>query len=211
VPSTLVHVAVAGLVGCALLAEDFSPRAVGVVLAAGAVPDLDTFAGLVLPGAHRSLLHTLLLPLLLGGLLYADTRRGDESVLRRHWGPSAPRVGWVALAGLLVGGIAPDLATNGVNAFYPLYDAFYAVNGELLLSNQRGVVQTFVELRPDQPAQTTETLHYSTGVDPTPGRESADVERVFPLATSGIQLLLVVAGFGTVALRLWLDRRVRPR
>jgi hypothetical protein len=85
------------------------------------------------------------------------------------------------------------------------------VNGELLLSNQRGVVQTFVELRPDQPAQTTETLHYSTGVDPTPGRESADVERVFPLATSGIQLLLVVAGFGTVALRLWLDRRVRPR
>ncbi|MFC5366195.1 metal-dependent hydrolase [Salinirubrum litoreum] len=205
-PSTVVHVAVAGLVGCALLADDFSPRAIGVVLLAAVVPDLDTFAGLVLPGAHRSLLHTLLLPALLAAVLLWDTRLAATSRLRARWGESAPRVAWVAVAGLLAGGIAPDLFTNGVNAFYPLHDAFYTVNGELLLSDQRGVVQTFVELQPEQPPQTTETIHYSTGVDPSPGREPENVERIFPVAASGTQLLLILLGTGSVLARLWTDR-----
>jgi len=207
VPSTLVHAAVAGLVGCALLADDFSPQAIGVVVLAAVVPDLDTFAGFVLPGAHRSLLHTLLLPTLLAGLLLWDTRVAATSWLRARWGGSAPRVAWVALVGLVAGGIAPDLFTNGVNAFYPLHDAFYSVNGELLLSDRRGVVQTFVEFQSAQLPQTTETIHYSTGVDPSPGREPENVERVFPVANSGTQLLLLLLGTGTVLARLWTDRR----
>lgn len=206
-PSTVVHVAVAGLVGCALLADDFGPRAIGAVLLAAALPDLDTFAGFVLPGAHRSLLHTLLFPALLAGLLLWDTRLADASRLRARWGDAGPRVAWVAVAGLFAGGIAPDLFTNGVNAFYPLHDAFYSVNGELLLSDQRGVVQSFVELRSAQPPQTTETVHYSTGVDPSPGREPANVERIFPVANSGTQLLLILLGTGSVLARLWADRR----
>lgn len=204
-PSTLVHVAIAGLVGTALLATAFDRRAIAVVAVAAAVPDLDAFAGLVFPGAHRSLLHTLLLPTGLAALLLYDTRVADRSAVRTRFGARGVRVGWVALAGLAFGGIFPDLFTNGVNAFYPLHDAFYSVDGKLLLSNQRGVVQTFVELAPPESTQrpTTQTLHYSTGVDPTPGSEPTAVERVFPLAADGFQFMLVVLSALVVGARLY--------
>jgi len=201
-PSTLVHVAVAGLVGTALLGRAFDRRAIAVVLLVATIPDLDAFAGLVLPGAHRALLHTSVLPALVGGLLWADGRR-QASVLRRRYGPRGVRVAWVALAGFVCGGLLPDLFTNGVNLLYPLHDAFYTVNGEALLSSQRGFVQTFVEIAPAAPQPTTETIHYSTGVDPAPGAEPATVDRVFPLAASGFELLLVLLGAFTVAVRLW--------
>jgi hypothetical protein len=205
-PSTLVHVAVAGLVGAALLAR-FDRRAAATVLAAGAVPDLDTFAGFLIRGAHRSLLHTLLLPAVLCALVLWDTRVRERSWLRARYGGHGVGVGWAATAALLVGGIMPDLFTNGVNAFYPVHDAFYTVDGRALLSNQRGFVQTFVELAPAEPAPSTAERHYSTGVDPSAGAEPTDVERIFPLAMSGLQLMLVLAGYGVVALRLWADGR----
>lgn len=203
-PSTLVHVAVAGLVGVALLREEFTPRALAVVLVAAAFIDSDAFVGLYLGGAHRSLFHTLLLPLSLVVLVGYDSRvRGDASLLRRRWGDHGVRVAWVAIAGLTFGGIFPDLFTNGVNALYPLHDTFYTVNGRALLSNQRGFVQTFVDLAPAEPRPTTETLHYSTGVDPQPGREQGPVERVFPLAMAGWQLMLITLGGFVMGSRLW--------
>jgi hypothetical protein len=200
-PSTLVHVAVGGLVGTALLGAAFDRRSLALVLVAAAVPDLDAFAGLFLAGAHRSLLHTLLLPVGVGVAVAYDTRR-PASRLRARLGDDGARVAWAALAALAFGGILPDMFTNGVNAFYPLHDAFYAVDGKLLLSNQRGVVQTFVELSPPEPAPTTETLHYSTGVDPSPGDEPANVERLFPVVASGMQLLLVLTSAVVVGVRL---------
>lgn len=205
-PSTLVHVAVGGLVGTALLGSWFDRRAIALVLVAAAVPDLDTFVGLVLPGAHRSLLHTLLLPAALAVAVWVDTRR-PASVLRERYGDRGVRVAWAALASLTFGGIFPDLFTNGVNSFYPLYDAFHTVDGRVLLSNQRGVVQTVVDLSPEEPARTTKNLHYSTGVDPSPGDESEDVERVFPVVAAGWQLMLVVVGSVTVGVRLWETER----
>jgi hypothetical protein len=208
VPSTLVHLGVAALVGTALLGPAVDRRALAVVVAVAALPDLDAVAGLVLPGAHRALLHTLLLPALVGALVAADGRRRPEaSLVRRRLGPAGPRIAWVAVATLLVGGILPDLATNGVNALYPLHDRFYTVDGRALLSTERGFVQTFVEF--DAPAEppTTANTHYRTGVDPTPGPEPAGVERIFPLAWSGTRLLLVVAGFGTALVRLADARR----
>ncbi|MFD1633655.1 metal-dependent hydrolase [Haloplanus ruber] len=204
-PSTVVHLAIGGLIAAALLGDEFDRRAVAVVLAATAVPDLDTFAGLVLQGAHRALLHTLVLPAVGGVVLAYDTRRGPASRLRRRWGSRGVRVAWVALAALLVGGILPDLMTNGVNAFYPLYDRFFTVNGELLLSNQRGVVQTFVDLSAD-PERTTGNTHYWTGVDPSPGAEPANVERIFPVVRSGFQLLVILLGSFTLGAR-FVDER----
>lgn len=137
--STLVHVAIGGIVAAALLREEFGWWSVGVVVALAALPDLDAFVGLVLPGAHRSLFHTVLLPMLLVGVLWLDSRR-SRSVLRKRFGSEAPRVAGVGIVALTVGGIAPDLFTNGVNLFYPLQDTFLEIDGELLLSNQRGVV-----------------------------------------------------------------------
>ncbi|MGM0590214.1 MAG: metal-dependent hydrolase [Halobacteriota archaeon] len=205
-PSTLVHVAIAGLVGTALLRDEFDARSIAVVVAVAVVPDLDAFVGLVVPGAHRALFHTLLLPGLIGTALLYDTRVSARSVLRARWGTRGVRIAWVTLTGLLFGAILPDMFTNGVNAFYPLWDTFYTVNGQLVVSNQRGFVQTFVDLTPAAPAHTTQTIHYSTGVDPTPGSEATDVERVFPVATSGMHLLLVLTATVVVGARLWETR-----
>jgi hypothetical protein len=205
-PSTVVHLAIGGIVAAALLGDEFDRRSVAVVLSVTAVPDLDTFVGLVVQGAHRSLLHTLLFPLLVGAGLAVDTRLRVRSRLRDRWGGRGVRVAWVALAALVCGGILPDLMTNGVNAFYPLYDRFLTVDGQLLLSNQRGLVQTFVE-PPTEPARTTANTHYWTGVDPTSGPAPATVERIFPVVRSGFQLLVVALGCFLLGARFWEGRR----
>jgi hypothetical protein len=205
VPSELVHLAVAGLVAASLLGPAFDRWAVAVVLAAAAVPDLDTFVGLVVPGTHRAALHTLLLPAVVCVAVVYWTRRPD-SWLREKYGARGVRVAWVGLASLLFAGIAPDLFTNGVNAFYPLHDTFYQVNGRLLFSNERGVVQTFVELG-QSPERTTENTHFWTGVDPTRGEEPANVERIFPVVESGIQLLVVLLSATVLSVRLLVDDR----
>ena len=204
-PSTVVHLAVGAVVAAALLGDEFDRRSVAVVLAATAVPDVDTFVGLYMQGAHRALLHTLVLPVGAGAILVYDTRIRPGSWVHGRFGPRGVRVAWIALAALLIGGILPDLMTNGVNAFYPFYDRFLTVDGELLLSNQRGVVQTFVDLSAD-PERTTENTHYWTGVDPTRGKEPENVERIFPVVRSGFQLLVVLLGAFTLGGRFWAER-----
>ncbi len=208
-PSTVVHLAVAAVLAAALLGDYLTPRRAGAVLAAAALPDLDTFVGLAVTGAHRALFHTALLPLLLAAVLVADARRSGR--LRARYGAAGVRVAWVAVVAVVAGGIAPDLVTNGVNALYPVHDQFVSVNGRLVLSSERGVVQTFVDLSPDRPARTTENTAYFTGVDPEPRNPGAEtgqsVERLFPVVGSGLQLLLVVLGYGTLAARL-VERRL---
>lgn len=207
-PSTLVHVAIGGLVGAALLGDRFTSRAIAVVLVAAAVPDLDSFLTLV-GGAHRSALHTFLLPGLLAVGLYWDGYVAERSRLARRFGPDAGYVAAVAVAGLVAGGILPDLFTNGVNALWPLHDQFYTVNGELLLSDQRGVVQTFVDLSPEKAASTTDNTRYSTGADPKPWTDEKPdepVERTVPLAMAGWQLMLVLLSGFTVGVRTWQAR-----
>jgi hypothetical protein len=203
-PSTLVHVAVGGLLGAALLGPGFDRRAAAVVFAAAALPDLDALTSLVLPGTHRALFHTLLLPAALAAVIGYDARVRSASYLRTRYGPRGVRLAWVSVVALVGGGILPDLFTNGVNAFYPIHDAFYAVNGRLYVSSHHGLVQTFVDLSPadPRPARTTRNFYYVTGVDPRPGPDPADAERIFPLASSGIQLMLVLLSTFVVAARL---------
>lgn len=210
-PSTVVHVGVAAVLAAALLGRHLTPRRAGAVLVAAVIPDLDTFVGLVVTGAHRALLHTLVLPALLGLVLAVDARRAG--LVRARFGPGGVRTAWVGVVAVLVAGVAPDLVTNGVNLLYPLYDQFVALDGRLVLSSERGVVQTFVDLSPDGPRRTTENTAYFTGVDPKPRTAGAEtdeaIERVFPVVESGLQLLLVGLGFGTLAARL-VERRRRP-
>lgn len=205
--STLVHVALAALLAAALLGDALDRRAALVVLAATALIDVDTFLGLAITGIHRAATHTLLLPALAAVLVYYDTRVRERSVLAR-WRPDGARVAWVTVVAVAVAGIGLDLVINGVNAFWPLHDQFYTLDGKAVLSDQRGFVQTFVELEPapadeQPPARTTNNTHYSTGVDPQKGAEEANVERIFPLVRSGWQLLLLVVGYGALAFRLW--------
>lgn len=204
-PSTLFHAAVGGLIAAALITRGFDRRVLVVLVVATLVPEIDVFIGLWVEGAHRTYTNNLFVPLVLLGLVHYDTAVRSRSWLRARWGPDAGHVARVGVVVLAVAGIGLDLVFNGVNLFFPLVDRFYSLDGEVLLSNQRGLVQTVIDLEKST-GGTTETQQYWTGVDPEPsdpGPESADVERTFPLAESGTQLLLTVTGFAVVAYRLW--------
>lgn len=199
--STVVHVSFGALVAAALLYE-FDAKSLAVVCAFAAFPDVDTFLGVWFAGGHRALLHTLLLPAALGTLVYWDARRA-ESWLRGKFGRRGPHVAAVGVVALTVGGILPDLMTNGVNLLYPVHDRFYTFSGKLELSSTEGVVQTFVDLGDDAGGGgtvggTTENTHYYTGVDLERGPDPANAERVFPVVSSGMQLVVVLTALVAV-------------
>ncbi|MFB6269531.1 MAG: metal-dependent hydrolase [Halobacterium sp.] len=200
--STVVHVSFGALVAAALLHE-FDAKALAAVCAFAAFPDVDTFLGIWVAGGHRALLHTLLLPALLGVLLYWDTHR-TESFLHAKFGRRGPHVAAVGIVALVVGGILPDLMTNGVNLFYPVHDRFYTFAGKLHLSSTDGVVQTFVDLSDDAGGGgtvggTTNDTHYYTGVDLERGADPKHAERVFPIVSSGLELVVVLSALTGVA------------
>lgn len=212
-PSTVVHVALAGMMGTALLADRFDTRAILVVMGVCVLPDLDTLIGIYVPGTHRAALHGVFVVLVPAVVLLWDVRVREPSFVLERWGASGYRVAWVSLAALLFAHVLLDAFFNGVNLFWPLHDRFYDLSGELLYSDRRGFVQTFVEFESasdgstavaDSTARgTTEDTHYSTGFDPTRDREEpADVERIFPLAGNGERFVLVLAGFATVGYRI---------
>lgn len=196
-PSTLVHVAFGGFIAAGLLGTYFDRRSVLVVLAAAALPDLDSFLAIWLVGTHRSLLHNLVLPSLVAGALYVDSRRPD-SWMRERFDDRGVRVAWTAVAAFVFAGVAPDFVTNGVNPLYPLLDRYVTLDGKLLVSSTRGLVQTFVELNPESSTVggTTGDTFYYTGVDTDPGPDGKRAERIFPLVSSGMQALVVfLSGF----------------
>lgn len=200
-PSTLVHLAFGGLLAAALLGADYDRRAVAVVLAATAVPDLDSFAVVLFDGAHRALLHTFLLPALAAALLVVDTRLRGRSLVIDRYGPRGVRVAWVGIVACTLAGIGLDFVTNGVAPLYPFVDQFYAFDGKLELSTTEGLVQTFVEPAAGSgPAPesvgSTENVTYTTTVDPEAGGgvEGATTERTVPIAWSGWELLVLVTG-----------------
>jgi inner membrane protein len=208
VPSTVVHCALAGLLAAGLLGEYFDARAVAVVLAATVIPDLDAFAGFVIPGGHRSVLHTLLFPLAIAALLAYDTRIRGSSFVHERWHARGVRVAWISIAAITFGAIGLDLVGGGVNLLYPLHNQFYELSGKFLFSNTRGLVQTFVELGEGNEAARGATGQYriGSGVDPTRGTEPESVERIFPVAQSGWQLLLIFTSVFVLATRLYEER-----
>lgn len=225
-PSTVVHAAVALLLAVGLLRTRLDRRVLGVLLVVVVFPELDTVAGLVLGGAHRALLHTLLVPLVAAGLLWYDTRRRSTSWLRARWGDGAVSLAWVALFVHVFAHLGLDYAhLEGVNLFYPLLDRFFRLDGYVYLSSTDGFVQTFVEVTTDADAGgttvdtgatgTTDTVRVANPVEPSAeagadaeaGNESTDPdrppERTFPVAVWGWQLYLVCLGlFAALARRL---------
>jgi len=225
-PSTLVHMAFAGLLAAALLQNTFDRRAILVVMAATAIPDLDSFIALVSVAGHRTVLHTYLLPAALGVALAADTRWRARSVVRRRWGEWGVAVGWMSIVCMAVAGIGLDFIEAGVNPLWPLHDQFYVLNGKVELSDKRGLVQTFVEVDLDgggsggggtngsggggggpsiapENIGSSQEVNMSTGVDPDPDGNQKDPERVFPIVRAGWQLHLLLTGFAVTAARLW--------
>ena len=207
-PSTLVHLAVAALIAAVLLGEAFDRRSLAVVLAVTAIPDLDSFVALLAPFGHRSVLHNLTIPLALGFALWVDLRVREESFIRQRWGNRGVRVLWVSLVCYVFAHVAVDMTDGIVNLLWPLHDQFYSLRGEMELSSQRGIVQTFTEPGEGvfllEPAGTTGERRLTTGVDPGEGA----TERMFPVFGSGLELLVTLIGVGAAAARLRLPWKV---
>lgn len=224
-PSTVVHLGFGLLVATGLLADAPDRRLVALLAVVLVAPELDTAAGLLLPGAHRSLFHTLLLPGLVGSLLYYDSRvrPAEASWLRGRYGPRGVRVAWALLAVHLFAHLLLDYAhLEGINVLYPAHDSFYRLEGELYVSTVEGVVQTFVDVSPAEGGDgvavdagatgTTEDTRVANPVEPGgepdageggDGTDGTDepVDRRFPIAVQGWQLYLVATGLFAAAAR----------
>ena len=206
-PSLVVHLALGGLLAAAFLREQFDARALLVVFVATAIPDLDVFAGFVIAGGHRSVLHNIWIPLLGAGLLYYDRRVRGSSAVSSRWGQWGIAVAWVSVLAYAIAGIGLDVL-YGVNPLYPVYDQFYKLTGKLVYSTQRGIVQTFVDLGGSpELGSTREVGHVASGIDPTEGSEPEPVDRVFPVARAGWELYLTLTSAVVLAIRLFENRR----
>ena len=212
-PSSVVHAGFAVLVAVGLLGSYYDRRALVFLVAVLLFPEADTIAGLVLDGAHRSLLHNLLLPAAVGAVLYWDTTR-EGSWVRERAGDYGVRLVWVGLFVHAFTHVALDwYHLDGVNLFYPAVDRFFELSGEAYLSSAEGFVQTFVEVAADPETGTTsvdagqggttQNTHVPNPAQPSSGSggEPGPVDRRAPIAVQGWQLYLVVVGLFTLAAR----------
>lgn len=206
VPPTTYHVALAGLLTVPFLGRYLDLRSFAVVAAATAFPDLDGVVEVWWTGAHRTLLHNLLLPLAVSSLLIWDLYLREPSYVRQRYGGYGVRVCWTALTALVVAAILADAFHNGANLLWPLRDEFYEFTGSIYYSTEEGLVVE--SLRPEAIGGTSD-VHLYTGVDMQPGDDPAGVERIFVFAEDGQQLLLTVVGYAAVAWMLLWNRRDR--
>lgn len=210
-PSTIVHAGFALLLAAGLLGSFYDRRALAIVLVVVVFPEVDTLAGWVMDGAHRTLLHNAVVTAVAGAVLLWDTRR-EESWLRGRFGDYGVRVAWVCLFVHTFAHLALDWAhLDGVNMLWPLHDQFFRLEGELYLSTHEGLVQTFVEIAEDPETGTTAldvgggdgrgATHVANPAQPTADPTPEPVDRRFPIAFHGWQLFLVVVGLFVVAAR----------
>lgn len=212
-PTSTVHAAVAFLLAVGLLGEYYDRRALAVILGIVLFPEVDTAFGLVMDGAHRTVLHTLLTSVVGAAVVYWDTSR-EGSWIRSRWGASGVRLAWVGVFVHTFAHLGLDWAhLSGINIVWPLVDRFVTLDGELYLSSTEGIVQTFVDISidPETGRQTvdagqggtTATTHVSTPVQPSKDPQPGPVDRRFPIAVGGWQLyFLVVGAFTLLARRL---------
>ncbi|WP_299234397.1 metal-dependent hydrolase [Natronomonas sp.] len=219
-PSSVVHAALALVLGVGLLGRFYDRRALVVLLAVVVAPEVDTVFGLAFDGAHRTVLHNMVYGTVLAGVLYWETGR-EESLIRGRWGARGVRIAWVGLFVHTFAHLALDWGhLEGINLLWPLYDRFFTLEGELFLSTSEGLVQTFVEITADPDTGTTVVdagqggtraeTHVDNPAQPSDEPDPGPVDRRFPIAVRGWQLYLVVTALGTLlAKRLQTPRRSR--
>lgn len=201
-PSTIVHLAFAGLIAAALLGEHFDRRALAVVFVVVAFPDLDSFLVFTDAG-HRTVLHNVWIGVIPAALLWVDLRIREESFVRDRWGAWGVRVAWVSILCYLFAHVALDLTDGYVNLLWPVYDQFYTLDGTIELSDRQGIVNTFSEsgIPLLEARGTAAEQEITTGVDPGEG----ETERVFPVVRAGWELAILVVGTVVTAMRLRLE------
>ncbi|CCQ37186.1 YdjM family protein [Natronomonas moolapensis 8.8.11] len=216
-PSSVVHAALAAALAVGLLGRFYDRRALAVVLVVVVVPEVDTALGLVMAGAHRTVLHTMVVSAVVAPLLYWETTRAD-SAIRSRWGARGVRIAWVGLLVHAFAHVALDWThLEGINLLWPVLDRFFTLEGEMYLSASEGFVQTFVDVGRDpetgrsvidagQGGTRAET-HVSNPAQPDPEPDPGPVDRRFPVAVRGWQLHVLLTGaFVVLARRLQSDR-----
>ncbi len=211
-PSTIVHMAFAGLIAAALLGYAFDKKSVLFIMTVIIFIDLDSFVPLFVGFGHRAVFHNLVIPSVALAVLLVDVHVREESSILDRWGHWGYRVGWVTIFCYAVAGVLLDMTDGVVNLFWPVHDQFYTLSGEIELSDQQGIVQTFIEWgngngTPTPEARgTTEEVDITTGVDPgEPDAPDEDPERVFPVIGATWELLLFLTGTFVTAMRFYLD------
>lgn len=200
-PPVTVHIALGGLIGAVLLADHFDTRAILVVMGAAGLPDLDVFIGFFVLGAHRTVLHTWLLPVGLGAVFVWDVYMREKSFIRGRWGTYGVQVVWVSIVAMTLAHTALDTFGSGVNALWPLYDRFYMLSGNFVFTYDNGFTVDFVDVIE---LGTTADTHYGTGFDTvndTGGRR-------FPVALTGEQFVLLITSCMVVGRRIIEEQRV---
>lgn len=212
-PSTIVHAGFALLLAVGLLKNTYDRKALAILLVIVVFPELDTVAGLWMPGAHRALLHNMTIPIAAAGLLYYDTQVREQSWLRARYDDWGVRVAWVALFVHVFAHMLLDYAhLDGINVFYPLYDRFFDLDGEIYLSTTDGIVQTFVDVSIDPltgqrkldpgAGGTTANTHVANPVEPSADPDPEEpIDRRFPITVHGWQLYLSLLGLFAVVAR----------
>ncbi|MBV0922821.1 metal-dependent hydrolase [Halomicroarcula limicola] len=210
-PSLVVHYAFVGLLAATLLGAAFDRRSLLLSLVVVTIPDIDAFIALFSRAGHRTATTNLVIPAILALVLAADLYWRDESYVRTRWGAYGVRVAWFCIVVYAVGHVLFDTVTGGANLLWPIHDEFYVFRGRLELSTRRGIVQTFVEWKPNSGGGSspslksignTSTVQMDTGVDPNPGRaEPENVDRIFPVVRGGWQLYVLVTGTLATAAR----------
>lgn len=213
-PSTIVHLAFAGLIAAALLGRAFDRRSVLLVVGLIVLIDFDSFVALFAPFGHRTVFHNLMIPLVAGAFVFVDVYVREDSYLLERWGWWGYRVAWVTILCYAVAGVILDLTDGVVNLFWPIHDQFYALSGEIELSDQRGIVQTFVETSAENGDQTTvtvgttEDINITTGVDPgEPDTPDEEPERIFPVIGATWELVVFLTGTAVTFARFSLGDR----
>lgn len=205
-PSTIVHLAVAGMIAAVLLGRHFNKKALVIVFGVTAFPDLDAFIGLYTAAGHRVALHNVWIPVIAAILLWINLSIREQSYVRSRWGEWGVRVIWVSIICYLVAHIMLDLTDGSVNLFWPVYDQFYTLRGGTVeLSDQQGIINTFsssgiplLEARGG-----IDEIRLSTGVDPDPTGVEEDPERIFPVFREGWELVLFLTGTAVTAARFF--------
>jgi len=214
-PSLAVHYAVTGLFAATLLGAAFDKRSLALSLVVVTLPDADAFIALYSSVGHRAATTNLVIPTLLAVGLALDLYVRDESYVRDRWGSYGVRLAWFCVFVYAVGHVLFDaVVTGGANLLWPLHDEFFVLQGDLELSSQRGVVQTFIEWEERGGTNggvaasvdsygNTSSVQMSTAVNPgSNGADGGTPERIFPVARGGWQLYLLVVGTLVTAARL---------
>jgi len=205
--STIVHVSVGVIISCALLPSDkISLKSIGIVGLSVALLDFDAFL-FSSTELHRAVLHNVIFPSFIISIIAFDILYRDNSYIGKFFETDwVIVISFVSYISVIFAGIGLDYSDSGVNLLWPIHDQFYTLDGKFIYSSEKGIVQTFFEspetVTSDNPKDTTETVDFKTPVDPP---KESSTERVFPIAKSGWQLVIIGTSVITVFSRIGVE------